>query len=230
MSRSRVFRTARVLPESILVRLPDLREIRREAFAGEADAIARAIESDVEECADREAELQASLDEMRERMERREREHAEETARIGEEADRRVRESVERFTGAVKDMMAQREDLILAAEEEVVRLAVAVARRIVGDAVRVEEELVLDTVRRALRHVVEKESVVLRVNPEDLRIVREHESDWLAVLEGTRSLDIVEDGRVRRGGCLVETEAGNVEAQIEKQLATIERALVEKVR
>jgi len=230
MNRSRVFRPARVLPESILVRLPDLREMRREALAGEAEAIARAIESDVEGCADREAELQASLDEARERMERREREHAEEIARIREEADRAVRESVERFTGAAKEMMAQREDMILSAEEGLVRLAVSVARRIVSDAVKVDETLVLDTIRRALRHVVEKESVVLRVNPEDIRIVREHGSDWLAVLEGTRSLEIVEDGRVRRGGCLVETEAGNVEAQLDKQLKTIERALVEKVR
>ncbi|MBN1826866.1 MAG: hypothetical protein JW958_11425 [Candidatus Eisenbacteria bacterium] len=230
MNSRRVFRSARVLPESILVRLPDPRHADREGLAGEAEWIANAIESDVKDCVDREAELKASLDEMRERLERREREHAEELTRARAEGEHAVREAVEKFAGAAKDLMAQREDLFLASEETVVRLAVAVARRIVGDAVQVDEALVLETVRRALRLVTEKESVVLRVNPEDLKIVREHGSDWLAILEGTRSLEIVEDGRVRRGGCLVETEAGNVEAQLEKQLQTLEKALVERVR
>ena len=42
-------------------------------------------------------------------------------------------------------------------------------------------------------------------------------------------LEIVEDDRIGAGGCLVETEAGNVEAQIEKQLKGLEQALIEMI-
>ena len=125
---------------------------------------------------------------------------------------------------------AQQRDLLLQSEETVVRIAVAVARKIVGDAIAVRDDAVLETVRNALKHVVEKESVSIHVNPEDLKIVREHGSEWLAALEATRSLEVQEDERIGRGGCLVETEAGNVEAQIDKQLKALERALVEEVK
>ena len=76
---------------------------------------------------------------------------------------------------------------------------------------------------------MEKEKVVVRVHPNDLKTVREHRSEWLSMLEGTRSLEIVEDERISAGGCLVETEAGNVEAQIERQIKVLERALIETV-
>ncbi len=149
---------------------------------------------------------------------------------MAEEAAGPVAEIVGRFTSMMDDFAAQQSDLVRSSEETVVRLAVAVARRILGDVVAADEEAVLETVRRALKQVVEKENVIIHVNPEDLRIVREHGSEWLGRLEGTRSLEIQEDERIGRGGCLVETESGNVEAQIEKQLKTLERALIEKVR
>ena len=52
-----------------------------------------------------------------------------------------------------------------------VRLAVAVARRIVGDAVRLDDQVVLTTVRRALQHAAEAQRVVVQVHPSELQLV-----------------------------------------------------------
>lgn len=173
-----------------------------------------------------EQELRAALGDLEKRWVEREKEFAGAESR----AEEKVAEAVKRLTSIADDFMAQREDLFKSAEETVLRLAVAIARRVVGDIVAVKEDVVLETVRRALGYVVEKERVTVRVNPEDLRTVREHQSEWLDLVEGTRSLNIEEDERIRKGGCLVETETGNVEAQIEKQLQTLERVLVETVK
>ena len=182
----------------------------------------------------RERDLRGTIQELERRLEAQAQAHAEELRRteaeVIEAMTRRVEEAVSAFGSMVRDFHAQREDLLKSAEEAVVRLAVTLARRIVGDAIQIDDEVVLETVRSALGHVQEKEAVVVRVNPRDLKIVREHGSEWLSIVEGTGSLEIVEDERVRPGGCLVETEAGNVEAQIEKQIQTLEKALVERVR
>ena len=73
---------------------------------------------------------------------------------------RRIEEAVDRFASMVDDFKAQRTDLLKSSEETLVRLAVTVAKKIVGDAVEVQPEVVLETVRRALRHVQEKENLV----------------------------------------------------------------------
>lgn len=215
---SRVIRPTRMLDETRVVSLP---------AGGSAGAPGR--EGPVDP---REGERSAleRVAEYERRWSEREAEFEDRLAATVAAGERGTAEAVGRFTSMMDDFMAQRQDMIRSSEETAVRLAVAVARRILGETVAADEEAVLETVRRALKQVVEKENVVVHVNPDDLRIVREHGSEWLGLLEGTRSLEIHEDERVGRGGCLVETESGNVEAQIDKQLRTLERALIEKVR
>lgn len=227
MRPPRVIRPARVLPDVFPVLIP---EDRGKGTINAATAIAE--EDRVE--SEQEQELRAVLCDLEQRWEQREQEHAEELSRLGaqerEKAEEEIRTVVSRFTSIVEDFLAQREDLLKSSEETVMRLALAVARRVILEAIEVDGEVVLETVRRALRHIIDKENVTIRVNPEDLKIVREHSSEWLGIVEGTRSLEIEEDDRIRRGGCLVETEAGNVEAQIDKQIQTLEKALIESIR
>ena len=183
-----------------------------------------------EAAANREEDAVRALEELQGRWNEREEEFRRTLAAARAEAALPVKEIVERFTAMIDDFRAQQKELVRSSEETVVRIAALMARKIVGDAIRIDEEIVLETTRNALKQVVEKESVIIRVHPQDLKIVRDHGSEWLGLLEGSRSMEIVDDERVGRGGCLVETEAGNVEAQIEKQLKTLERVLVEKVQ
>ncbi|MCK4546010.1 MAG: hypothetical protein KAW17_01090 [Candidatus Eisenbacteria sp.] len=218
MQSSRVIRPARILDGSFQVMVPQ--------ESGESVENPTGPQAELADARRQEQELRAALGDLEKRWVEREKEFAGAESR----AEEKVAEAVKRLTSIADDFMAQREDLFKSAEETVLRLAVAIARRVVGDIVAVKEDVVLETVRRALGYVVEKERVTVRVNPEDLRTVREHQSEWLDLVEGTRSLNIEEDERIRKGGCLVETETGNVEAQIEKQLQTLERVLVETVK
>jgi flagellar assembly protein FliH len=227
MPSSRVLRPTRILPDTFQVVVPEgaARDSHRpdlpEGAAGPTP------EEEVKD-------LSGALQRLEERWDEREKEYADELRRVEAEARRSaeklVEETVSGFTSVVDDFLAQREEMFRTSEESVVRLSMAIARRVIGEEISANSEAVLNTVRGALKHILEKEHVVIRVHPEDLRVVREHASEWLGIVEGTRSLEIEEDERIRRGGCLVETESGNVEAQIEKQLQTLEKSLLEKVR
>lgn len=129
----------------------------------------------------------------------------------------------------VRELWGARARMHQEIEEDVCRLAMEVAAKVVGEAARKEGALVERTVSEALRRVAVRDRIALRVNPEDLEAVRAQRERWLSLVEGVEHFEIVEDRRVGRGGALVTTLGGSVDARWTTQLQEIERALfVEK--
>ena len=76
----------------------------------------------------------------------------------------------------------------------------------------------LDTVTGALRGIVERERVIVLVNPADLEIVREAMEGIRASLGGMDHCVVEAERRVGRGGCLVRTPVGDIDARVETKL------------
>ena len=130
------------------------------------------------------------------------------------------------FRSMVDDLVSQRKRLIKESEEAVLRVACSIARRIVGKSAEVRDEVVLEVVRNALAHMKDSHDMTIRVNPRDYGVLAKCESEWL---ESARAggVKITEDTRIKPGGCLIEGESGSVEAQIDRQIDVIEKALME---
>jgi flagellar biosynthesis/type III secretory pathway protein FliH len=141
-----------------------------------------------------------------------------------------VGEQVKAFTSAVDDLNAQRKRLMTESETGVVRLSCEIARKIVGRLGELDERFVVEIVKSALNHLVDKQKVVIRVNPDDLEVLKRYESEWLAAAGLTGAVEMKQDSRIKRGGCLVEGDSGNVEAQIDRQIEVIEKALAEAAK
>ncbi|HKZ15648.1 MAG TPA: FliH/SctL family protein, partial [Solirubrobacterales bacterium] len=102
------------------------------------------------------------------------------------------------------------------AEPLAVELALRIAEKVLGGELEARPEAVLDVVRGALRRLTEPLPATLLVNPEDAELVRDA-IDELSVEHGGE-LTVREERRVERGGCLLRTAAGEVDAQISAQL------------
>lgn len=102
------------------------------------------------------------------------------------------------------------------AEPVAVGLALQIAEKVLGGELEARPELVLDVVRGALRRLTEPLPATLLVHPEDAELVRASIAD-LSVEHGGE-LTIREERRVDRGGCVVRTRAGEIDAQIQVQL------------
>src|SRR5262249_50298598 len=111
------------------------------------------------------------------------------------------------------------------AEPELVKLAMAIAERIVHTEVAENKHVIVENVRSALTRLVNREVVTLRLNPTDLETIRQYRDSILAASD-VEHLRIVEDQRVDRGGVVVETEAGTIDAKIATQLREAKRALL----
>ncbi len=125
----------------------------------------------------------------------------------------------------VEAVREARQSVISSAEPELVRLAMAIAERIVHTEVANNKNVIVENVRYALTRLVGREVVTLRLNPTDLETIRQYR-DSIVAASDVEHLRLIEDQRIDRGGVVVETEAGTIDAKIATQLREAKRALL----
>jgi flagellar assembly protein FliH len=146
------------------------------------------------------------------------------------EARALVAPALEAVAEAERQIRAREEEFLRAAERSAVELALAIAEKVVGAAVSTRPETVLDVVGGALLRTESRHRLVIEVNPDDLELVSESAEGLAARLGGVQRLDVVAERRVERGGCIVRTEEGEIDARIGSQLERLAELLTEAGR
>ena len=89
-----------------------------------------------------------------------------------------------------------------------------------------DKELVVQIVRKAMQAVVRNQrQITLKVNPEMVPVVKARLQEILADFPSLSFADVVEDPHLAPAACVVETEAGLVEASVDGQLKAIETSI-----
>lgn len=122
----------------------------------------------------------------------------------GEQACGRMKQLAESFSSTLDNLDFRLADMVL-------ELALDVARQVVAGELAARPERILDVVNMALKQMAEtSREARLLLNPDDAALVRPHLDQ---VLDKNR-LRIVEDVRIVRGGCLIETSQGDLDATL----------------
>ncbi len=127
----------------------------------------------------------------------------------------RMRQLAESFSSTLDNLDFRLADMVL-------ELALDVARQVVAGELAARPERLLDVVNLALKQMAEttRESRLL-LNPDDAALVRPHLE---GVLDKSR-LRIVEDARIVRGGCLIETSQGDLDATLQARWRQVVQVL-----
>ncbi len=150
-----------------------------------------------------------------------------------QEVEARLTEVWEKQTYAVKgniqaiidSIIDARQELWEQSEQEMVSLVLEVARKVIKTEVQQNPNVIGEMIRHAMRRVVDKETVRIRVNPDDIERVRGEREELLRVLDGIRHLEIDDDRRIGPGGCVIETNGGTIDARIDTQFEQLEEAM-----
>ena len=116
---------------------------------------------------------------------------------------------------------AAHEERLAAADQlelHAVDLSLFLAEKVLGGALAVQPDRVIEAVRGALRGIVERERVTVLVHPSDLELVREAMDEMRATLGGIEHCEVQAERRVSRGGAIVRTQDGDVDARVETKL------------
>jgi type III secretion protein L len=104
-------------------------------------------------------------------------------------------------------------------------LAVKIAEKLLGKALALDPAVVVDIAAEALGHAGEPRALRLRCHPDDLTLLERGRPRLLERCRSVGALRIEADDEVPRGGCILESELGVVDARLNVQLDAIERAL-----
>lgn len=122
----------------------------------------------------------------------------------------------------------EEQKLLKQVEPEMIKLAVAVAEKIVGREIAVDREIVKRCVAQAVEKIVEREKLIVYVNPADLAVVLEFKTDLVEMFDGIKNIEVVEsENGVSPGGCTVETDFVKANGQIEAQVEEILQGLLQ---
>jgi flagellar assembly protein FliH len=109
------------------------------------------------------------------------------------------------------------------AEADLVKLALEIAKKVVHREVTIDKEIVVTLAGIGLSRVHDRTAAAIHLHPEDFAYL----SSQRERIETGHVLELIEDRSISRGGCLIHTEMGDVDARIEQQFAEIERAFLE---
>jgi flagellar assembly protein FliH len=146
------------------------------------------------------------------------------------EAHAHMAAGIAALQAAAAEVAAERERVSVAVEAAAVDLALRIAEQALAASVAVRPEVVVDVVRGALRRLVERDRVTILVNPEDLDLVRAASDALMAELGGIEHCDVQAERRVARGGAIVRTVEGEVDATLATKLARARETLEEEFR
>ena len=107
---------------------------------------------------------------------------------------------------------------------EAARLALAISSSIIGEQVKLTPAVVKGIALNALQHSIIGEHVTLIINPEDEQILKSS-LEQIRRLAGGVAVALESNSEITRGGCIVRTEFGEVDASVEALLESVAERL-----
>ncbi len=109
-------------------------------------------------------------------------------------------------------------------QKMILPLALRAAKKIVGRELQSNPETIVDIVRQTLKPVTQNHHIRIFVAKEDKEILEQKKKELKAILEQVQTFIIEEKEDITPGGCIIETEAGIINASLENQWRALESA------
>ncbi len=138
-----------------------------------------------------------------------------------------VQRLIDRLQTIITKTMDRREDILSETEQQIVDLVLLMTRKVVKVISENQRNVVVSNIVHALRKVKGRGDVVIRVNLADVEMTSEHTKNFISAAENIKNITVVEDSTVDKGGCIIETDFGAVDARIASQLGELEQKILE---
>jgi flagellar assembly protein FliH len=112
------------------------------------------------------------------------------------------------------------------AEDDTMKLAIAIARRVLYRELSTDPDAILGLVKAAFSKLNARETHRLRLSPSDAATVQQHR----ARLQIPPGLELISDSALSPGSAIFETTRGDLDASVDTQLAEIDRGLTDVLK
>ncbi|OJF77532.1 MAG: flagellar assembly protein FliH [Treponema sp. CETP13] len=133
---------------------------------------------------------------------------------------------VERMHTILDKTMQKRVDILDSTEQQIIELVLLMTKKVVKVLSESQRSVLMSNVVQALRKVKGRGDVSIHVNLADVKLTTEHTKDFIQAVENVQRITVIEDSTVEKGGCLVETDFGSIDARITSQLSELEKSIL----
>ena len=141
-----------------------------------------------------------------------------------ESGSKKAQAAVDGLKRALEQLQSIRADIHQELEREVTHLALSIAKKIVCHEIKTTQETVVCVAREALARIDNPAKIKIKLNPDDLRFIKDTQFQFEHFLQNFDQVHFEAEESIQSGGCLIETDRGDIDARIERQFAAIEEA------
>jgi flagellar biosynthesis/type III secretory pathway protein FliH len=128
----------------------------------------------------------------------------------------------------IADVDASKKRIYTDSHSLLLKLCFEFTKKIIGVECSTNAEVVLAAIKKSLSYIADRERIVIRVGKDDLETVSGRTDFWLPVGERAETIRIESDDRIEKGGCIVESNSGIVDARLGVQIEELS-VFVEKI-
>ncbi len=129
------------------------------------------------------------------------------------------------FQQKLEELFQHKKEIFEKSEEEILDLVLSLASKIINYEVKTRKEIILGTIKKAADKLVNREQVVIRINPEDMEYVLQNKPELKDALKDIQQVSFKEDASISKGGAIIDTSYGSISAIIEKEFEELEKVL-----
>jgi flagellar assembly protein FliH len=125
------------------------------------------------------------------------------------------------ITAFLKIVESAKNSIFVNTEHLLLKMTLEIAKKVVNSEIATNPQIILNVVKKALTHISDRERIIIHVSPQDCTVVSQRKDFWNTVTDNLNNIIITEDCRIEKGGCLIESNSGMVDARLGVQLDEI---------
>ena len=133
-------------------------------------------------------------------------------------------EGFKQWADHLVDFEKKLEDLRKEMQQVIIPIALKAAKKIVGREIELSEDLIVDIVASNLKAVLQHKKITIYVNKKEIESLEKHKQQLRDLFENLESFSIRPRDDIAPGGCVIETEIGIINAQMEHRWQVLEQA------
>lgn len=142
-----------------------------------------------------------------------------------EEEKARFEAEMKKILDLIESIKASKTDIYKDNEKQIVNLCFYVAKRLLMKEVEANEDYIKSLIKKSLEMAQSDEEVTIRVSPQDKFWLDKHADSVFKDLNLDPTTRIEEDQNISRGGVIIETNHGVIDATVEQRLEKLETIL-----
>ena len=132
---------------------------------------------------------------------------------------------LETINDLIADLTVFRKNMYDKGEREMVEMVVSLAKKVIHFEFSTRDDAVQEMIRLAVQSVLDRESMVIKINPADKGYAESFRPELHHLFSEIKNITFEAHSGVERGGCIVETNFGVVDARIDKLGEQMDRIL-----